>query len=87
MWYPEGGICSVIYFKRVRLNVGGDYAQFLDARADGQARRRIWSAGGDLVIDFNVFRQPASATSTFKFSVYHPSSGGVWTAVSLGLPF
>lgn len=87
VWYPEGGICSVIYFKRVRLNVGGDYAQFLVAGAVGQARRRIWSAGGDLVIDFNVFRQPASATSTFKFSVYHPSSGGVWTAVSLGLPF
>lgn len=87
VWYPEGGIGSVIYFKRVRLNAGGDYAQFMDVGMTDKERRRIWSVGGDLVIDFNVFRQPASATSTFKFSVYHPSSGGVWTAVSLGLPF
>lgn len=86
VWYPEGGIPSVIYFKRVRLNVGGDFARFRDARI-GDTERRLWSVGGDLVIDFNVLRMPASATSTFKFSVYHPSSGGVWTAVSLGLPF
>ena len=30
VWYPEGGIGSVLYFKRIRLNVGGDYAQFRD---------------------------------------------------------
>lgn len=28
VWYPEGGIGSVLYFKRIRLNAGGDYAQF-----------------------------------------------------------
>lgn len=87
VWYPEGGIGSVLYFKRVRLNAGGDYAQFLDVGMTDTERRRIWSVGGDLVVDFNIFRQPASATSTFKLSVYHPSSGGVWTAVSVGLPF
>ena len=62
VWYPEGGIGSVIYIKRIRLNAGGDY-------------------------DFNAFRQPASATSTFKLSCYHPSSGGVYVAASVGLPF
>lgn len=87
VWYPEGGIGSVIYFKRVRLNAGGDYAQFLDVGMTDTERRRIWSVGGDVVVDFNIFRQPASATSTFKLSVYHPSSGGVWTTVSVGLPF
>jgi hypothetical protein len=53
----------------------------------GMTWRRIWSVGGDIVFDFNAFRQPASATSTFKLSCYHPSSGGVYVAASVGLPF
>ena len=87
VWYPEGGIGSVLYFKRVRLNLGGTYAQFRDLGMTGMERHRIWAAGGDVIVDFNVFRQPASATSTVKLSVYRPSNGGVWTALSLGLPF
>ena len=87
VWYPEGGIGSVIYIKRIRLNAGGDYAQFRDVGRGGMTWRRIWSVGGDIVFDFNAFRQPASATSTFKLSCYHPSSGGVYVAASVGLPF
>ena len=85
--YPEGGIGSVLYIKRIRLAAGGDYAQFRRPGADGMQWRRIWSAGGDLIFDINAFRQPASATATFKLSCYHPSTGGVWIAGSLGLPF
>ena len=87
VWYPEGGIGSVLYFKRIRLNVGGDYAQFRDVGRGGMKWRRIWSVGGDIVFDINAFRQPASATSTFKLSVYHPANGGVWWAAAVGLPF
>ena len=87
VWYPEGGIGSVIYIKRIRLNAGGDYAQFRDVGRGGMTWRRIWSVGGDIVFDFNAFRQPASATSTFKLSCYHPSSGGLYVAASVGLPF
>ena len=85
VWCPEGGIGSVVYIKRIRLNAGGDYAQFRDAGHD--VWRRIWSVGGDLVVDFNAFRQPASATSTFKLSCYKPSKGSMWFAASVGLPF
>lgn len=49
--------------------------------------RRIWSVGGDIVFDVNVFRQPASATSTVKLSFYRPSSGGLWFTAAMGLPF
>ncbi len=87
VWYPEGGIGSVLYFKRIRLNAGGDYAQFRRPAGKGMDWRRIWSVGGDIVFDINAFRQPASATSTFKLSVYHPSTGGVWWAAAVGLPF
>lgn len=87
VWYPEGGISSVLYFKRIRLNVGGDYAQFRDLGGSRMVRRRIWSVGGDLVFDVNLFRQPASATSTVKLSFYRPSNGGVWFTAAMGLPF
>lgn len=87
VWYPEGGIGSVIYIKRIRLNAGGDYAQFRRPESRQMTWQRIWSVGGDIIFDINAFRQPASATSTFKLSCYHPSSGGVWVAASLGLPF
>ncbi|MCI7141330.1 hypothetical protein [Alistipes sp.] len=85
--YPEGGITSILYIKRIRLNLGGDYAQFRRPAGAGLEWRRIGSFGGDLLFDFNLFRQPASATSTLKLSCYHPSSGGVWIAASVGLPF
>ena len=49
--------------------------------------RRIGAVGGDLLFDFNLFRMPASATSTLKLSCYRPSSGGVWIAAAVGLPF
>ena len=87
VWYPEGGIGSVLYVKRVRLNVGGDYAQFRDFARQGMDWRRIWSAGGDLLFDINLFRQPAAATTTVALSFYRPSSGGMWFTASLGLPF
>ncbi|MEG1700861.1 MAG: hypothetical protein RR270_06205 [Alistipes sp.] len=87
VWYPEGGIGSILYFKRIRLNVGGDYARFDIPTRSATASQHIWSVGGDLIFDINAFRQPAAATSTVKLSVYHPSSGGMWFSASVGLPF
>lgn len=83
IWYPEGGIASVVYFKRLRLNVGFDYAQF----QVGKQWRRLYSWGGDLLIDLNLFRQPASATSTLKISCYKPRHSSLWVGVGFGLPF
>ncbi len=85
--YPEGGIHSVLFIKRIRMNVGGQYAQFRDVGRHGWDWRRIWAVGGDIIFDVNVFRQPASATSTVKFSLYRPSNGGVWFTAAVGLPF
>ncbi len=86
--YPEGGIPSVLYFKRIRLSLGADFAQFRDLAPHGRMRwERIWSVGGDLILDVNAFRQPASATSTVKLSFYRPSKGGMSFSVGVGLPF
>ncbi|MEG0789638.1 MAG: hypothetical protein RR432_05505 [Alistipes sp.] len=87
LWYPEGGIPSLIYFKRIRLNLGGDFAQFRLLANAGERWHRLYSYGADLIFDFNIFRQPASATSSIKLSLYKPSEGGAWFSVGVGLPF
>ncbi|MEG1644450.1 MAG: hypothetical protein RRY73_01105 [Alistipes sp.] len=84
--YPEGGIPSVIYFKRIQLNLGADYAQF-GHRGFGSHTQRIYSFGGDLTFDVNVFQQPAAATSTITLSLYFPNKGGAFFSVGVGLPF
>ncbi len=85
--YPDGGIGSILYFKRIRLNIGGDYARFRSITARGDKWHELWSVGGDLLFDINLFRMPAAATSTVKLSLYLPSSGGVWFSAGVGLPF
>ncbi|MBE6182218.1 MAG: hypothetical protein E7148_05945 [Rikenellaceae bacterium] len=82
--YPEGGIPSVLYIKRIRLNIGGDYARFDIGPFGSQS---LWAVGGDLIFDFNVLRLPAKGTSTFKLSIYKPSIGDWWISGSIGLPF
>ncbi len=83
--YPEGGIPSVIYFKRIRLSLGADYAQF--HLAANNNLRRIYSYGGSMLFDINVFRQPAAATSTIKLSLYRQSNGNFSFEMGVGLPF
>ena len=80
VWYPDMG-CAVIQFKRVRLNLGFDYASFKHKQMyvdqnlnlfSQLERHRIISYGGDLVFDFNLFRLPDAATTSFTISVYQP---------------
>lgn len=92
--YPDGGIPSVIYFKRIRLNLGFDYATFevpvyyLNRRVMGTERRHIFSYGGDVSFDINLFRMPAAATSSVTVSVYVPrGSRKPFVSAGVGLPF
>ena len=89
--YPDGGIASVIYFKRIRLNLGFDYATFNDPVLEQDRlrnlRRHIFSYGGDLTFDINLFRQPAAATSAVTLSVYKPYRGKLYISAGVGLPF
>ena len=85
--YPEGGIPSVLYIKRIRLGAGFDAASFRQLTNSGPRRRTIHAYGAELAFDFNVIRMPASATSTLTLSVFRPSKGGTWISAALGLPF
>ena len=98
VWYPDNGIQGVIYFKRLRLNIGGDYASFERPRFNAEGsiikrRETIWAYGGDIVIDFNIFTMPAAATMTATLSLYAKGSNVTlknnkpYIAFGLGLPF
>ena len=79
--YPDGGIRSVVYFKRIRLNLCGDYARrrLLTADPDGRPRETdgdIWSYGAELLFDLNFFSMPDAATTTLRLSLWFPSDRG-----------
>ena len=82
--YPDGGIPSILYFKRIRLNLGFDYAR--EVRQDG-TRRHLTSWGGDLIFDLSPLRMPASKNTSFKLSLYRPGDRRTWVAsAALTLP-
>ena len=90
--YPDGGWRGILYFKRIRLNAGFDFAQFQKAafHPNGTSYyswERINSYGGDVIIDMNFLSQPASATTALKFSLYKPSQGGLFFGAGMELPF
>ena len=101
LWYPEGGIPAIIYFKRVRLNVGFDYASFDkqsfvaeknpepgDIADIVERRKHLFSYGGDLTFDVNFFRMPSAATVALTLSVYKPhGKKGMYVSGGVGLPF
>ena len=99
--YPEGGIPSILYFKRIRLNLGFDYASFdspyfriTENPNDGSykvssemRRKSLYAYGGDITFDVNLFRMPASATTSVTISIYKPNKKGMYISAGLGLPF
>ena len=87
--YPDFGIPGAIFFKRIALNVGFNYATM--RTFDDKTQKHNWqsvnSFGGDLIIDFNVMRTPAASTFTINLSLYKPSNRkGVHFSAGVGLP-
>ena len=90
--YPDGGIQGILYFKRIRLNLGADIARYQRTTLDEESGifyrwHNINSWGGDIIFDVNVFKQPAAATSAFKLSFYRPSEGKFFFSAGIELPF
>ena len=98
--YPEMGIRGLIYFKRIRLNTGLDFASFYNPKFHPvtgdivEKRQHIGAYGIDLGFDFNVIAMPEAATISAKLSLYRrvvsldPFRGGkYYYSFSIGLPF
>lgn len=71
VWCPDRGIPGLIFFKRVRINVFGDYARWQGA--DGEKWSPLYSYGGDVTLDVNLFRMPAAADFALRFTFAKPS--------------
>ena len=82
--YPDGGIPSILYFKRIRANLFGDYARF---RTIGGQEGRVWSYGLDLIFDISPVRLPPSVDTSLTLSIQKPSDRkGVVVGVEFSLP-
>ena len=92
VWYPDGGWDGIFYVKRMRLNVGYDMAQFQKPYFQSEGKvltpwHRLNSYGGDIILDINLLKQPAAATTAIKLSFYKPSEGSFFFGAGMELPF
>lgn len=89
LWYPDGGINSILYFRRVRLNLFGDGARYKDFGTTSSAPRwnTVWSYGADLILDMVPLRLPSNTTMTVTLSIRKPSDrNGVVGGFNISLP-
>ncbi len=72
LWYPDTGINSLLYFRRVRANLALDYARYRSGGGHG-AWRNLWSYGLDITLDIVPIRLPASTSTAVTFTIHKPS--------------
>jgi hypothetical protein len=84
--YPDLGVPSLIYIKRVRLNLTGDMAKYRE-NSPARAWREIYSIGGQIIFDTNMLRAPEAATNTVGLSIFHPSDRkGLFVGMNVSVP-
>ncbi|MFR9648903.1 MAG: hypothetical protein SNG96_00290 [Rikenellaceae bacterium] len=83
--YPNIGIPSTIFLKRVRANLGAGYGRY-DSATSNSGAEQIYSYGGDLSLDFTPLRLPDAATTTVTFSLYKPHGKSLYFAFGMSLP-
>ena len=81
--YPDGGIPGVVYFKRIRLGAGFDFARF----NSGGKVKRLYSYGLEAAFDVNFLRMPAAGTTPVTVTVFRTDRGKFSVQAGLGLPF
>lgn len=89
VWCPDGGINSLIYFRRIRINPGADFARFKNywTRDRGAKWHNLWSYGGDIVFDIAPLRLPSNTSMTVTISIRKPGdSKNIWAGFSLSMP-
>lgn len=85
--YPDWGIPSVIFLKRIRLNLWADYAYCKLRYPNGLNRYDLYSYGADVILDICPFRLPSQATTSLKITLAAPSDrGGVRVLMGVELP-
>lgn len=84
--YPDNGIPSILYVKRVSVNLFSDYARYRHRTASGYVTREPYSYGGDIDFDLHVFRTTYALGLTL--SLYKPSDrNGMAFEAGVGIDF
>lgn len=98
VWYPDGGIPSLLYFKRIRANLTFDYARYKLAKGTWnysgqnlQINEGKWynvnSYGVEITFDIAPIRLPSSTSTAFTLSIHKPSNkSGVFVSGSFVMP-
>ncbi|MFI3280776.1 MAG: hypothetical protein R3Y44_02260 [Rikenellaceae bacterium] len=82
--YPELSLTNLLFFKRLSLGFGADYAQFTEYPG---VQESIYSYGVDFIVDLNAISMSSASTLTATFSLYKPKDQNLYFQFGLGLPF
>lgn len=83
LFYPNGGIDGVLYFKRIYVNVFGDYSRGAYFKHDGGTVNQSYnSIGIDIGFDLNLFR---AIHQNIVLTIAAPSTGGAWVGFKYSL--
>ncbi|MFI3331606.1 MAG: hypothetical protein R3Y38_07355 [Rikenellaceae bacterium] len=86
LWYPDAGINSILYFKRISASLGYDFARF-SLSSNRNKYYNLQSYGVELIFDVNVLRTPSLATSQFGLWFFIPSDTNKLTfGANLSIP-
>lgn len=84
--YPDGGINGLIYFKRIWINLFGDFSRGAYFAGGGMTRlENIWSYGGEVAFELNV--AGSTSPATIKLTLAEPSNEKFYFGVGLSLDF
>ncbi len=95
LFYPDGGFDGWIYFRRIALKPGFDYAKFKPVgqyiinanRWTNPGWQEVWSVGGEILLDFTVLRTTAAQATTMGLTLFRPSDTKKWViGVNFTLP-
>jgi hypothetical protein len=88
--YPDGGINSLIYIRRIRIALGFDYANYKNFRTAANLNpqwQELWSYGADLTFDIAPLRLPQGNNATLTLSLRKASdSNRPWKGFAISLP-
>ncbi len=82
--YPEVGVWDMLYFKRLTLGLGADYARFKTLHYH---KNMLYSYGVDLGIDLNLISLSPASTVGVTLSLYKPKNRSLYFNFGLDLPF
>ena len=86
-WCPDWGINSILFFRRIRVNMGYDFARYQSSVRNISGRyTNLTSYGGDVYFDLSPLRTP-DRTVTVGVNVSKPSDRkGVVVGFDLNIP-